>query len=259
MPRAKQTTEEYIRKARAVHGDRYDYSRTTYTKWNEKVTIVCRNHGPFKQRPEAHLRGQNCPRYPVNRKMTQEQFLARAREVHGDRYDYSKSVYTRAGKPITIICPVHGEFVQNVSSHLQGHHCRACANERLRASTTVSLPKNEAGMDRARVASGYIWVHTGKDHPGAQGTGYMFEHRYVMEQYLGRTLYPGETVHHKNGVKDDNRLENLELWSGKHTPGQRVADLVAYAKEILRRYEPSVFALETNPMRRVDPSDGEEG
>lgn len=63
------------------------------------------------------------------------------------------------------------------------------------------------------------------------------EHRYIMEQMIGRPLYPNENVHHVNGVRDDNRESNLELWVKWQPPGQRVSDLVAWAHEVLDRYE----------------------
>jgi hypothetical protein len=74
------------------------------------------------------------------------------------------------------------------------------------------------------------------DHPNVWATGFLLEHRYVMAEHLGRPLFSDELVHHKNGNKQDNRLENLELCVRFQPPGQRVADLVPWAKEILARY-----------------------
>lgn len=71
---------------------------------------------------------------------------------------------------------------------------------------------------------------------------YIAEHRLVVERLIGRELLPEETVHHRNGVRTDNRPENLELWSSRHPKGQRVADLVAWAKEMLALYEPQALA-----------------
>jgi hypothetical protein len=83
-------------------------------------------------------------------------------------------------------------------------------------------------------SSGYVMIKV-PGHPRAS-RGWVREHVVVMEAALGRPLYSGEEVHHRNGVKDDNRPENLELWVVRQPKGQRPADLVEWAHEILRRY-----------------------
>jgi len=83
------------------------------------------------------------------------------------------------------------------------------------------------------------------DHPRAKSNnGYVFEHVLVMEETIGRYLdYPGETVHHKNGISDDNRPENLELWTGNHPSGSCVSDLTAWAVEHLTTYAPHLLKV----------------
>jgi hypothetical protein len=80
---------------------------------------------------------------------------------------------------------------------------------------------------------GYVW----------NGATKCYEHVRVMREHLGRLLMKGETVHHKNGVRNDNRFDNLELWASSHPSGQRVEDLVAWSKELLARYEPTALSV----------------
>ena len=74
------------------------------------------------------------------------------------------------------------------------------------------------------------------DHPNAYKNGTVLEHTVVMAEMLGRPLAPGENVHHKNGLRSDNRPENLELWITHQPKGCRAVDAVAWAREILDRY-----------------------
>lgn len=90
-------------------------------------------------------------------------------------------------------------------------------------------------IGRKKNNEGYVFVKV-NGHPNAQRGGYVAEHRFVVEKRLGRYLYPDEQVHHKNGVRDDNRDENLELRVGAHGSGITIEEAISWAKEIINRY-----------------------
>ena len=131
----KLTQTEFIEKARAVHGDKYDYSQAVYTGLQENVTIICDrpDHPPFPQTPANHIYGKkgcnDCgkKRSADAKRKSREQFIEDARQVHGDRYDYSQVEYIRTGTKVKILCPVHGPFCQRPSDHLKGKRCKECA------------------------------------------------------------------------------------------------------------------------------------
>lgn len=139
------TTTDFIDRAIQVHGSRYDYSQTKYVRSRDKVVIVCRKHGPFAQRASAHLDGCGCPKcqrewsdeHKANhvesarksRGMMTEEWVRRAKLVHGDKYDYSQTVYVNQRTDVTIICPKHGAFTQKADSHIRGCGCKKCGDE----------------------------------------------------------------------------------------------------------------------------------
>lgn len=121
------TTEEFIEKARATHGDKYGYGRAVYVTGRTKVIITCPTHGDFEQEACSHLQGAGCAKCSGNAKLTTEDFIEQAREVHGGRYGYVRSVYTGTMKKIIITCPEHGDFQQTPDTHLHGSGCVKCA------------------------------------------------------------------------------------------------------------------------------------
>ena len=108
-----------------MQGDRYDYSRTKYVGNKSKVIIICEEHGEFEQTPANHLTGYGCKLCGFKNagqyhKKDTVKFIAAAREIHGDKYDYSTTKYIGAREHLTIICPTHGPFEQIATVHLRG-------------------------------------------------------------------------------------------------------------------------------------------
>lgn len=147
----KVTTEEFISRAKSVHGNRYGYSKSKYKNNSSKLIINCEDHGDFEQAPKAHLRGQGCHlcarREQAKRQiLTSDEFLSRASKVHGDKYDYSKSTYVSSRVKITIKCSKHGSFKLTANAHLNGQGCKECGtsarDEAMRLTTNEFIKKS---------------------------------------------------------------------------------------------------------------------
>lgn len=126
--------EDFLLKAREIHGDKYKYSKINYLTNKHKITITCHIHGDFNQTPNSHLNGNGCPECgKINRgnskTKTLSQFISEAKSIHGDKYDYSKTKYTKLKSKVVIICPTHGEFEQIPKSHLSGGGCLKCGRQ----------------------------------------------------------------------------------------------------------------------------------
>ena len=122
----KLTTEEFIEKARTVHGDRYDYSNANYTGTDKLINIICLNHGEFSITPHSFLIGHGCPSCSNRERNDTKNFVKKAMKIHMGRYDYSKVDCKGSHSIVSIICPIHGEFLQKASLHLSGHGCQKC-------------------------------------------------------------------------------------------------------------------------------------
>lgn len=163
-------TEEFIEKARKVHGDKYDYSKIQYINSKQKVCIICPKHGEFWQTPNNHLTGYGCSKcgrevaYSKTR-LTTKEAIKKFIKIHGNYYDYSKVQYINEKTPITIICPKHGEFQQTPDSHIhQKAGCPECARIK---SKHKQLKTNEQFIQDARRVHGDIYDYSQVNYQGA--------------------------------------------------------------------------------------------
>ena len=142
------TNEEFIKKAKEIHGNEYDYSKVDleHRDKNGRVCIICKEHGEFWQEPRVHLQGSRCKLCSRDKKIKlqtkdTEQFIVEAKKIHGNKYDYSKVEYKGCLEKVCIICPIHGEFWQTPDNHIHGHGCRKCLSDKISESRKHSIEK----------------------------------------------------------------------------------------------------------------------
>ena len=149
------TTEKYIQKEREVHGDKYDLSKAVYNDPKTKMCFICPIHGEFWQGPYQHLSGQGCPKC-AGRSWSQEDAINAFREEQGDFYIYDKVIFKGMKIPVTITCPIHGDFLQTPDKHLQGHGCPICGNIKKNADRKITFDKF---IDKANVIHNFKYKY----------------------------------------------------------------------------------------------------
>lgn len=139
------TTQDFITKAKAIHGNCYDYSKVVYIDMKTKVIIECPTHGVFMQTPNGHIHTKSgCPKCgKITAKKaittTKETFIDKSGKIHNNLYDYSKVVYVNSKTKVTIKCPYHGDFEQLPTHHVRGVGCPKCKNVAFNSNTPATL------------------------------------------------------------------------------------------------------------------------
>ena len=135
------TTEIFIKRAKEKHGDKFDYSKTEFISNTTPTTIICSEHGEFQMEPRNHLRSKSgCPKCKPNVRLTNEDFIKKAIEIHGSKYDYSKVDYKNKNSKLIIICPIHGEFEQVARNHIMGGcGCSKCGDDNVSKARSLTL------------------------------------------------------------------------------------------------------------------------
>lgn len=194
MPK-KLTQEEFIARAKQVHGDKYDYSKVEYVNSDTKVTIICPIHGVFKQTPYLHYKvGCGCPSCGINttaqkRAIGTKKFIEKALIVHGNKYGYSKVDYKTKKDKVCITCPIHGDFWQEPYNHLHGSGCPICG---IQATANKNRKDTESFIARSRQVHGNRYVY--------DKTIYVSNHKKVIITCREHGDFLQEPSNHINGA-----------------------------------------------------------
>lgn len=154
---------DFIKAAGPIHEWKYDYSRLDdRIRQHDKVDIICPKHGVFDQAANDHLKGRGCRHCGSEasailrrgiHNLCPKEFISRARVIHGDRYDYTKTMYRTARMKIVFECPEHGEVHQLPTNHLAGHRCALCSKRVSRVQAewldSLNVPEREVMIQAA--------------------------------------------------------------------------------------------------------------
>jgi uncharacterized protein YbaR (Trm112 family) len=219
------TTEEFITRAKNLHGGAFDYSKSILMGYHDKIEIVCKKHGPFWQNANDHLSrksGRGCPECKREisgqyKKLSFEEYIARVNVIHNSKYMYIKPRTWRntQTEKIEIICPIHGSFIQRVGDHLYLKcGCPTCCESLGEKAIAECLRNKGILFEREKTFDWLINPKTGKQLPvdfyidalklvievdGGQ-------HRYPVEHFGGKKAF--ESNKYKDRLREDLCYQN---------------------------------------------------
>jgi hypothetical protein len=235
------TQDQAIANMIETHKGKYDYFKTVYVRSADKITVTCPEHGDFVTTYNAHNSGRGCQTcgdltrgHYVNRAEAHAKvsaikiarhaftFVAQARAIHGDTYDYSQVVYAGKKKKVTIICKKHGAFEQAPGHHIwRAHGCPECSHHRSKGEAAifnfVSIFAEPASRDRATLGGKELDIH-------------LVDHKLAIE-------YCGEYWHGASSVKEEQTARNRHLEKYEACKAKGIRLLTIYESEWLARPE----------------------
>jgi hypothetical protein len=179
----------FIKRSNEIHHNKYDYSEVNYKNIDSKVIIKCPIHGEFKQSPYKHMLGQGCSKCKKVNKLNLQDFINKAKEIHNNKYNYSKVNYKNIDSKIEIICPKHGSFKQTPYNHLKGFGCSRCS---------VRISKNETKwLNSLNVKERNVFIKTNLSYYYVDG--YDSETNTIYE-------FNGDFWHGNPKIYDQNKI-----------------------------------------------------
>lgn len=185
------TLEKFIKKAKLIHGDIYDYSLVRINTNQDKVKIICKLHGVFKQTPGNHFKGVRCGKCFGTYQYSTEEFIKLSKIKHNNIYSYGDTIYKGSHKFITVTCHIHGNFKQKAFSHLQGFGCFKC---------------RPLGFDKSKSGILYLIEHKGLYKIGI--TNYSVRERYGAKKMKDINII--KEIYYKEGIdafKEELRIK----------------------------------------------------
>lgn len=196
--------EEFIEKANAIHNNKYDYSDVVYKGNDIEVNIKCCKHGNFKQSPRSHLQGHGCRLcYFESLMTTTSEFIERGKEIHNYKYIYSETDLLKRDEKgrVIIMCPIHGNFKQTPSHHLEGRGCPKCNSSKMENEIRNLLSENKIDFEEQK---NFSWL-------GRQKIDfYLSKHNIAIEcqgiqHFKAKDFFGGEKTLSENKERDKRK------------------------------------------------------